>query len=530
MRTESDYVVVGSGSAGSIVARRLAETGASVTLLEAGAVDKTWLVRRPGIIGPLYASPRLHRGLDWGHYSTPQHHAAGRVFPQLHGKVLGGSSSINAMAFVRGNPRNFDMWAREGNAGWSYSDVLPSFKRLESFEDGGSELRGGDGPIEVTRWRNPHAPAVLFSEALTGSIGLKPNPDYNGAVQEGVSPTQQNCSAGRRSSTATGYLREHLGTLRILTGAPVSRVVFEHGRAVGVELATGSDRSVVRAHREVVLCAGAFGSPHLLMLSGIGPADHLRATGIDVTADLPVGTNLHDHALVPVTMTLPSVRAAELPAYFDPAFIRNAVRGRARWLRQSLFEMVAFARTAYAGSVPDLQMQMISWGYDGYATSGAPPVSVPVLTVLVKTLYPRSRGTVRLRSDSIADGPIIDPNYLSEHHDVDVLTAGIEMVREAARTSPFASELGAEISPGPSVINRGDLAQHIRRHITTVNHPVGTCRMSTDERAVVDPQLRVLGVDGLRVADASIMPEIVGGNTNAATMMIGERAAELITS
>ncbi|HEV7191635.1 MAG TPA: FAD-dependent oxidoreductase [Jatrophihabitantaceae bacterium] len=533
MNQTADYIVVGSGSAGSIIARRLADSGAAVTLIEAGRRDNTQLVRKPGMIGPMHSVPQLKKTVDWGHYTVEQKHALGRKIPQTHGKVLGGSSSINGMVFVRGNHQNFDDWAAEGNAGWSFRDVLPSFKKFEAFEDGGNDWRGGDGPIKVIRARDLTPASEAFIDALADTGGLKKNPDYNGEDQEGVSIFQQSNSGGLRSSTSVGYLDDRPKNLTVLAKTHVSRVVIEHGRATGVEIITKNGREVLQANREVIVSGGTFGSPHLLMLSGIGPADHLRAFGLDVVADLPVGDNLHDHLFVPITFAMPTGIRKPSPGYFARAFIRENLKGNSTWLARSVFEVVAFTRSSHAGRIPDLQLHVLPWSYPG-PNQDAPirhnPDPRRALTIMSTLIYPRSRGTIRLMSADPLAAPSIDPNYLDEQHDIDVLVDGLELIRETMRHSGIASGVEAEIEPGPKFATRADLAKEVLNRATTVYHPVGTCRMGVDERAVVDPQLRVRGVDGLRVADASIMPSIVGGNTNAASMMIGEHCAAILAA
>jgi choline dehydrogenase-like flavoprotein len=527
----ADYVVVGSGSAGSIIARRLADSGAKVILIEAGRKDNMKLVRKPGMIGPLHAEPKLKAKVDWGHYTVEQKHALGRKIPQTHGKVLGGSSSINGMVFVRGNHKNFDDWAAEGNAGWAFQDVLPSFKMFESFEDGANDYRGGTGPIKVIRARELTPASESFIDALATSTGTTKNPDYNGADQEGVSLFQQSNANGLRSSTSVGYLDDRPGNLTVLPKTQVARIVIEGGRATGVEVLTATGREVIRAGREVIVSAGTFGSPHLLMLSGIGPADHVRAYGIDVVADLPVGENLHDHLFVPMTFAMPTAVRKASPAYFARAFIKENLKNNSTWLARSVFEVVAFVRTPYATAIPDLQLHVLPWSYPG-PNQDAPirhrPDPRQALTIMSTLIYPKSRGTLRLTSADPTAAPAIDPNYLDEQADIDVLVSGMEIIREAMAAREISSGVHGEIEPGPKYPSRDDLAKEVLNRATTVYHPVGTCRMGVDERAVVDPQLRVRGIAGLRVADASIMPSIVGGNTNAASMMIGEHAAAII--
>ncbi|MEV6065348.1 FAD-dependent oxidoreductase [Nocardia sp. NPDC052001] len=527
----ADYIIIGSGSAGAIIARRLADTGASVTLIEAGRRDNTRLVRKPGMIGPMHAVPQLKKIIDWGHYTVEQKHALGRRVPQTHGKVVGGSSSINGMVFVRGNRRNFDDWAAEGNTGWAYDDVLPSFKKFESFEDGANEFRGESGPIKVIRARELTGASEAFMGALTETTGAAVNPDYNGAEQEGVSLFQQSNSNGLRSSTAVGYLDDRPKNLTVLPNTQVERILIENGRAIGVQVRTKRGTETLRAEREVIVSAGTFGSAQLLMLSGIGPADHLRAFDIDVVADLPVGDNLHDHLFVPMTFAMPTAVRRSSPGYFASALLRESLRNNSTWLARSVFEVVAFLRTPYAAEVPDLQLHVLPWSYPG-PNQDAPIRHTPdprqSLTIMSTLIYPQSRGTLRLTSADPAAAPAIDPNYLAEQRDLDTLVHGMELIREIMAAKSLDGLVDTEIEPGTKYPGRAELAAEVPNRATTVYHPVGTCRMGVDERAVVDPTLRVRGVEGLRVADASIMPSIVGGNTNASTMMIGEHAAALI--
>jgi choline dehydrogenase-like flavoprotein len=527
----ADYIVVASGSSGGVLARRLADSGAAVILIEAGRRDNTQLVRKPGMIGPLHAVPQLKAKVDWGHYTVEQKHALGRRIPQTHGKVLGGSSSINGMVFVRGNRKNYDDWAAEGNAGWSYADVLPSFKRFESFEDGGNDYRGGNGPIKVIRAKDLTPASECFIEALSQTAGLKKNEDYNAAEQEGVSIFQQNNADGLRYSSSVGYLDDRPANLTVLPNTPAARVVLDKGRAIGVEIVTRTGRELVRAEREVILSGGVYGSPHVLMLSGIGPADHLRAFGIDVVADLPVGDNLHDHMFVPMTFAMPTALRRPNPLYFARAYSREMFSSGSTWLARSVFEVVAFSRVSHAQDIPNLQIHVLPWSYPG-PNQDAPIRHKPdprrALTVFSTLIYPKSRGTFRLTSGDPTAKPAIDPNYLDEQADIDVLVDGMELIRETMAHSAICDGVQVEVSPGPQYRTRADLAKEVLNRATTVYHPVGTCRMGVDERAVVDPQLRVRGVEGLRVADASIMPSIVGGNTNAPSLMIGEHAASIV--
>ena len=531
MDQSADYVVVGAGSAGCVLARRLAESGASVILLEAGGSDRSFLVRKPGMIAVFHNVPQLKKRLDWGYYSAPQASALDRKIPQVRGRVLGGSGSINGLLFVRGNQRNYDDWAVGGGTGWAWPDVLPSFKRLENWEDGGTALRGSGGPIQVTRQRDLAPASQSFMAALAEVAGVPVIDDYNGPSQDGVAVFQESARDGLRYSASVGYLDGHdLPNLTVSTRVTVARVLIERDRATGVEVLTGTGRQAIRAEREVILAAGVFGSPQILMLSGVGPAAHLRSRGIDVIADLPVGDNLHDHMLVPMTFVMASARNRGTAPYFASTLFREAVRG-GTWLARSVFEVVGFVRSSRADAVPDLQIHALPWSYP-FPNQDAPirhkVDKRPALTVMPTLIYPQSRGTVRLATADPAAAPVIDPGYLTEPADAALLVEGMELVREVMASKAIAPDVTAELSPGPGYPDRAALARELPNRATTVYHPVGTCRMGSDERAVVDPALRVRGVDGLRVADASIMPSITGGNTNAPAMMIGEHAARLM--
>ena len=529
---EADYVVVGSGSAGAAVAGRLAESGASVIVLEAGKSDEQFLVKKPGMIGPMHAVPQLKAKVDWGLYSTPQKHMLDRKMPVPRGKVVGGSSSINGMVYVRGNRANYDSWAAEGNAGWDADSVNDAYLRMEDYEGGANAYRGAGGPIRITRNKFPQEGCGMFIDAVRDTLDVPVIDDYNAESQEGVAWMQQNAADGLRYSASRGYIH-HLAppSLELQSEVLVRKVVIENGRATGVEV-TDKDgtKRTIRAGKEVVLSGGFVGSAQLLMLSGVGHAQHLRDHGIEVVSDLPVGDNLHDHLFHALTFHVTSTKMKGNPWFFAKGLAKEVVRPGTTFLANSVFEVLGFVRTSAATDVPDLQLHLLPWAYVSPNQDEAIRHDVDprtALTVLTTLIYPRSRGTLRLASADPTAAPLIDPQYLADPADLDTLTEGTEMVRQVMASSAFRGTVKEEIHPGASVRGQ-ELRDQILNRGTSVYHGVGTCRMGVDELAVVTPDLKVRGVDGLRVADASIMPSITGGNTNAPAIMIGERAAQLI--
>jgi choline dehydrogenase len=531
---EADYVVVGSGSSGAAIAGRLAESGASVIVLEAGKPDGSLLVTKPGMIGPLHSVPQLKKLVDWGYYSVPQKHLLDRKMPVPRGKVVGGSSSVNGMVYVRGNRANFDSWAAEGNVGWDADSVNAAYKRMEDFEDGENAFRGAGGPIRVTRNKIPQEGALQFLQATADTVGCPILDDYNAASQEGVSRMQQNAADGLRYSASRGYLHDLAApSLELQSQVLVNKVLIENGRAVGVYV-TDADgtRRTVRAGKEVILAAGFVGSPQLLMLSGVGHAAHLAEHGIDVVADLPVGDNLHDHLFHALTFQASSSKHKGTAPYFARGLAKELLRPGSTFMANSVFEVLAFLKTSQAAAVPDLQLHLLPWAY--VSPNQDEPIRHKVdkrtsLTVLATLIYPRSRGTLRLASADPTTAPLIDYQYLADPADLEVLAEGSELVREIFSASAFKGSITAETHPGTGLRGQ-ELRDAILNRATSVYHGVGTCRMGVDELAVVGPDLKVKGVDGLRVCDASIMPSITGGNTNAPCIMIGEMGARLVLS
>jgi choline dehydrogenase len=518
-----DVVVVGAGSAGCALAGRLSEDPSlSVLLLEAGGSDRVLEVAIPAA---LYKNFRTRR--DWHYTTEPQPGLGGRRLFWPRGKLLGGSSSINAMIYIRGAAADYDEWAKlTGDPSWSYEHVLPLFTRMEDNARGADRFHGVGGPVRVEDLRSPHpwTRAVIRSAV---AAGYPRNADFNGATQEGVGPYQVTQKRGRRWSAADAYLTPALGrpNLTVRTGALATRVLMDGGRATGVEYLRAGERHVVQADREVVLAGGALNSPHLLMLSGIGPADHLREVGVDVVHDLPgVGQALQDHPLVPVIWHVRSGRSL---------FRGESPSGYARWfgarrgpLTSNLAEAGLFTRSDDALAECDLQYHFLPVKY--WRQAEVDP-DVDAFTAAVVLVHVRSRGSVRLRSADPTWKPAVDAGYLTDERDLEALVTGVEKAREIASVGPLAEVLAEEWSPGGTVHAREDLRRTVRDTLESLYHPVGSCRMGSGEDAVVDPQLRVRGLEGLRVVDASVMPTLIRGNTNAPTMMLAERAADLIT-
>ncbi len=516
-----DYIVIGAGSAGCVLAARLTDDpNVKVLLLEAGGPDVKRSIHIPAAFTKLFKSP-----VDWAYETEPQARLNDRKMFWPRGKVLGGSSSINAMIYIRGNGRDYDHWHRLGNTGWSFGDVLPFFKRAEHQERGASQYHGVGGPLNVADRPYTNPLSRRFVEAGP-AIGLPCNDDFNGKEQDGVGLYQVTQKRGKRHSAAGAYLKSATArpNLAVHTDARVTRLVLQGSRASEVEYVQGGTTRSARAEREIVLCAGAISSPHLLMLSGIGPANRLEALDIPVAVDLPgVGENLQDHLVLPVAW-----ECRKPISLAGAGNLRNllifAALGRGP-LTSNLAEAGGFARTTADLEMPDLQFHFVPAYYlnHGFTTPRGHGFTIgPTL------IHPKSRGTVRPRSNDPLDPPAIQPNYLADDDDLRVLIAGVRVARKLAQASAFDGTRGLERYPGQSAESDERIAEYVRAMVQTLYHPVGTCKMGNDSMAVVDDRLQVRGVEALRVADASIMPTIVGGNTNAPTIMIAEKCAELI--
>ncbi|MEG0820725.1 MAG: GMC family oxidoreductase N-terminal domain-containing protein [Burkholderiaceae bacterium] len=527
-----DYVIVGGGSAGCALAARLSEDpGVRVALVEAGDDNARVLNRVP--TGAAVHIVNRNR-CNWAFESVPQAGFNGRRSYQPRGRGLGGSSVINAMIYLRGQPQDYDAWAAAGATGWGWNDVLPWFKRGENNERGADAWHGSGGPLNVMDLRSPNPFGPVFIEAAQ-QAGFSFNPDFNGATQEGVGPYQVTQKAGERWSAARAYLeaagRRH--NLAVFTHTLARRIVFEGQRAVGIEADRSGEPLMLRASCEVILAAGALQSPQLLMASGVGPAAHLAEHGIAVVADLPVGENLQDHLDIIINRR---ANSNELLGLSLPSGLKLA-RGVAQWrhsrdgvLTSNFAEAGGFVKTRPELDRPDLQLHFVIGMVDNHNRTWHWGNGMSCHTC---ALRPYSRGTVRLASSDTRDAPAIDPRFLSDERDLEVLLAGFKLTRRIFSQPAFAGVSGADRSREiyfSQLETDDEIRAAIRAHADTIYHPVGTCRMGSGNAAVVDPQLRVRGVAGLRVADCSIMPTLISGNTNAPAMMIGERAADFIRS
>ena len=524
---EADFVIVGSGSAGSAMAYRLSEDGKhSVIVIEYGGTDIGPFIQMPAAL----SFPMNMRRYDWGFASEPEPHLGGRVLATPRGKVIGGSSSINGMVYVRGHAHDFDHWAEAGADGWGYADVLPYFKRMEHSHGGEQGWRGTDGPLHVQRGPRKNPLYAAFTDAGR-QAGFELTEDYNGAKQEGFGPMEQTIHKGRRWSSANAYLRPALKRKNVnFVNGFARRVVIQDSRATGVEIELRGKIQVVKARREVIIAASSINSPKLLMLSGIGPAAQLRANGIDVVADRPgVGGNLQDH----MELYIQQESLQPITLYSKLNLFSKGLIG-AQWLffksglgASNHFEAAAFLRSAPGVEYPDIQYHFIPVAirYDGKAAAKAHGFQAHV-----GPMRSKSRGSVSLRSPDPWDKPVIRFNYMSHADDWADFRHCIRLTREIFGQKAFDLYRGREISPGEAVQTDEQLDGFIREHAESAYHPCGTCRMgrADDPMSVVDPECRVIGMEGLRVADSSIFPRITNGNLNAPSIMVGEKASDHI--
>ena len=521
-----DFIVIGAGSAGSVLANRLSASGQyRVLLLEAGPADRNPWIHIPVGYGRLFNDRRY----NWCFTTVPQPGCHGREMSQPRGKVLGGSSSINGLIYIRGQAQDFDHWRQLGNVGWGFDDVLPYFRKSEDNERGADDLHGVGGPLAVSEARDRHPLALAYIEAAQ-QCGFPRNDDFNGTTQEGVGLYQLTMRDGLRWSAAKGYLKpvRSRRNLRIVSNALTSRIIFDGRSARGIEYWTGGERHIATAGKEVILSAGAFGSPQLLQLSGVGPAPLLRSHGISVVADMAgVGDNLNDHysARISLSCRVPTLNDTARSWHGKAAAgLRYALTRRGP-LTTSAITAGLFMRAHPLSATPDAQCSLAlfstdSIGKDLHTFSG--------VTGVCTLLRPESRGHVRIQSADPRQSPAIDPNYLAAERDRDTLVSGVRTLRRIFSAPAMAPFIKAEVAPGPDCDSDADLVDFIRRRGGTTFHPCGTCRMGQDPEAVTDERLRVRGFAGLRVIDASIMPMVVSGNTNAATIMIGEKGADMV--
>ena len=530
-----DTIVVGAGSAGCVLANRLsADPERSVLLVEAGSKDRNPLFRLPMLMGKLF-----HSGIyNWRYHTEPVPSLDGRSLYWPRGKVLGGSSTINGMIYVRGNRHDYDRWAQMGLAGWSYDEVLPAFRRSEGHVERDGAFHGRAGELTVCRARSGNPLFDVFVEAGR-QAGHPVNDDFNGPEQQGFGRYDFTIRRGKRCSTSAAFLRpiRHRRNLSVATECLVRRIVVEGQRATGIEIADGARARTIRAEREVILCAGTANSPQLLMLSGIGPGDALKEHGIEVIHELPgVGRNLQDHVdcVIAYACTKPITLYRNLRA---DRLIGSVAQGMlfGRGVATTFpYEAGAFLKSRAETVAPDIQvhfMPALENSADLHVPNPfrkAPVEDSHGFSMRVGPVNPESRGWIGLRSADPAAAPLIQPNYLQDDADCRTTIAGIRMVRDVVEQPAFAAYRGREIAPGADVRSDADLTRWLRASAMTTFHPVGTCRMGTDPMAVVDARLMVHGIAGLRVADASVMPVIVSGNTNAPAIMIGEKAAEFI--
>jgi choline dehydrogenase len=525
-----DFIVTGAGSAGATVAARLSESGRhSVLLLEAGGRDSN-----PWIHIPLgFARTYINPAVNWKFESAPQPRLANRQLYLPRGKTLGGTSSINGMVYIRGNPADYDEWRQRGCEGWDWDSVLPYFRKAENQQRGADEFHATGGPLHVT----DHPPGFELADAMLAACeqaGIPRNPDFNGAMQEGCGYYQTTTSNKRRWSTAKAYLEPARGrpNLEIRTGAHATKLLIENDRAVGVAYQSPGGPRTARARAEVIVSGGAYGSPQLLLLSGLGPAEHLQAMGVPVLRDMPaVGSNLHDHfntylswrCAKPITLN-------DLENSWPRKILAAAEYGLFRTgpMASNGIHAGLFTRSDPRLERPDLQINLLEWSTLERTKDRVIPHPFPGFTLSPVHLRPDGRGTVRLASSDPLAPPRISFDFLRTDYDMSAILTGVRLIRKIAEQPALKPYIVAELAPGPAVKSDADLAEFVRQTGVSNHHPSSSCAMGTGSNTVVDPRLRVHGIAGLRVADASIMPQVVAGNTNAPSIMIGEKAAAMI--
>jgi len=523
-----DYIIVGGGSAGCVMAARLTEdTSARVLLLEAGGKDWHPLIHMPVGFAKMTGGPHT-----WGFKTAPQKHAMDREIPYAQARVIGGGSSINAEVFTRGNPVDYDRWANEeGCDGWAFKDIQQYFLRSEGNTILAGNWHGTDGPLGVSDIPDINPTTRAFIQSCQ-EIGMPYNPDFNGEVQEGAGAYQTTTKNKRRCSAAVGYLKPAMkrGNLTVETGCLVKRITFEGKRATGVQYFNGAEKKTALAESEVLVASGAIGTPKIMMLSGVGPAAHLREHGIDVVHDLPgVGENLNDHFGIDIVAELhghESLDKYNKPHWAALAGIQYALF-RSGPITSNVVEGGAFWYADKSASVPDLQFHFLC---GAGAEEGVPGVSAGAsgITLNSYTLRPKSRGTVRLASSDPREAAVVDPNFLGHPDDVKTSAEGVKISREIFSQPSLQKYIKRIVLPDETGKTQADYEAYARRYGRTSYHPTCTCKMGTDEMAVVDPQLRVRGLDGIRICDSSVMPSLIGSNTNAPTIMIAEKASDMV--
>jgi choline dehydrogenase len=525
-----DYIVTGAGSAGCAIAARLSESGRyRVLLLEAGPEDKGFWIHVPIGYSRLFANPKI----NWMFESEPEPELEGRTMYQPRGKVLGGTSSINGMVYMRGNPADYDHWRQRGCEGWDWDSVLPYFKKAEDQERGGDAFHGSGGPLRVSD-QAVHWELGDHFIAAALEAGLPANNDFNDGEQEGAGPFQNTTNRQQRWSTATAYLRpaRNRGNLVVRTNAQATRIHIENGKACGVEFASGGVIHLARARGEIIVCGGVYGSPQLLQLSGLGPAAMLTQFGIPVVRDMPgVGADLQDHFYVrlafrctqPITLNdIANSPVKKLIAGMQYVFFKTGP------LTSNGICAGGFAKSDPRLERPDIQLNFSVWSFADRNRAGVVPHPFPGFTISAVHLRPDARGEVRLKSPDPLAAPSIRFNFLKSQYDLQALTAGMRLARKITTQPAMMPYVAEELLPGPQVESDAEFEASIRRNGVSNLHPVGTCRMGADPAAVCDPRLRVNGIPGLRVVDASVMPSVPAGNTNAPTIMIAERASDMI--